>query len=140
MPGEPSETTPNGKTTLYTLLIVEDDESIGELLTQTIKSETPYAVLLATDAIQALKVVEAFKPSLYILDYHLPGIDGLELHDRLHSIQGLETVPSLMMSSHSPPRQAIRERQITFLKKPFDLADLLDSIEKLLAQDHQDAW
>jgi len=139
MPGEPSESTPNGKTALYTLLIVEDDESIGELLTQTIKSETPYAVLLVTDAVQALKAVEAFKPSLFILDYHLPGIDGLELHDRLHSINGLESVPSLMISSHSPPRQAIRERQINFLKKPFDLANLLDSIEKLLAQDHQDA-
>ena len=135
MPGEPSESTPNGKTALYTLLIVEDDESIGELLTQTIKSETPYAVLLVTDAVQALKAAEAFKPSLFILDYHLPGIDGLELHDRLHSIQGLETIPSLMMSSHSPSRQAIRERQITFLKKPFDLAALLESIEKLLAQD-----
>lgn len=139
MPGEPSESTPNGKTDLYTLLVVEDDESIGELLVQTIKSETSYAVLLVADAVHALKAVEAFKPSLFILDYHLPGIDGLELHDRLHSIHGLESIPSLMMSSHSPPRQAIRQREITFLKKPFDLADLLDSIERLLAQAHKDA-
>jgi DNA-binding NtrC family response regulator len=115
------------------ILIVEDDEAIGDLLVQVLKSETPYLALLATDAAQALERVKAVKPNLFILDYHLPGIDGLELHDRLHAIEGLEEVPTLMISSHSPGRQAMKQRQITFLKKPFELVDVLNSVEALLS-------
>ena len=134
MPGEPSETRAGGEAALHTLLIAEDDEAIGELLVQTIKTETPYAALLTTDAAQALHAVESLIPSLIILDYHLPGIDGLELHDRLHDMKGLESVPTLMMSSHSPPTQSLRQRDITFLKKPFDLTTFLNAIEKMLPQ------
>jgi DNA-binding NtrC family response regulator len=134
MPGEPSKTPDGGEAALHTLLIVEDDEAIGELLVQTIKTETPYAALLTIDAAQALHAVESLIPSLFILDYHLPGIDGLELHDRLHSTKALESVPTLMMSSHSPSPQSLRQRGITFLKKPFDLTAFLNAIEKMLPQ------
>jgi CheY-like chemotaxis protein len=67
-----------------------------------------------------------------MLDYQLPGINGLELFDRLHVMQGLEAVPALMFSANALPQKALQERHITSLMKPFDLDDLLKMVEKLL--------
>jgi DNA-binding response OmpR family regulator len=52
-----------------TILIVEDDVGIGELLKQVISAETPYVCVLAMDGFQALKEVRTLKPNLFILDY-----------------------------------------------------------------------
>ena len=68
-----------------TILIIEDDDSIGALLVEALSQETPYKALLVTDAFQALKAVNYVKPCLFITDYHLPLMDGIELYDRLHS-------------------------------------------------------
>lgn len=119
---------------LHTILVVEDDEAIGDLLLQALKSETSHAVLLVTNAAQALEAIESIKPHLFILDYHLPGIDGIELCDRLHAVNGLESVPTLMLSAQAPSRQALQQRKISFLKKPFDLVTLLKATATLLAQ------
>lgn len=132
MPEEVTEASSADGEALKVILIVEDDEAIGDLLVQVLKSEAPYTVLLAADATQALETVKSIKPNLYILDYHLPGIDGLELHDRLHAIEGLEAISTLMVSSHSPSRQTMQQRRITYLKKPFELSDILRAIESLL--------
>jgi DNA-binding response OmpR family regulator len=131
------ESSPGQEETLQSVLVVEDDEAVGDLLVQILKSETPYVVLLVTDAMQALETVKAIKPNLFILDYHLPGIDGAELHDRLHAIKGLETVPTLMMSARPPSRQVIQQRHLTFLRKPFELTAILKTIASLLSQQEQ---
>ena len=128
------EATANKVIATQTILAVDDEEALGDFLVRVIEQETPYQALSATDAVQALQVVSSIKPSLFILDYQLPGINGLELSDQLHSIEGLETVPILMVSADSPSRKAMQQRHITFLKKPFNLSDLLQAIEELLPQ------
>ncbi|HEU0000025.1 MAG TPA: response regulator [Ktedonobacteraceae bacterium] len=116
-----------------TILLVEDDEDISVFMTQILTDETPYEALRVPDATSALEVVDSIKPSLFILDYRLPGLNGLELSDRLHSIEGLETVPTMMISANYLPRNELQRRHITYLKKPFDLSHLLTAVEKLLA-------
>jgi CheY-like chemotaxis protein len=78
--------------------------------------------------------VHSITPSLVILDYHLPGIDGLDLADRLRANQGLESVPILMISANPPSRKALQQHGITFLAKPFDLTALLKAVEQLLGK------
>lgn len=116
-----------------TILLVEDDEDISFFMTQVLASETPYEAVRVPDATSALEVVDAIKPDLFILDYRLPDLNGLELSDRLHSIEGLETVPTMMISANILPRNELQQRHITYLKKPFDLSRLLATVEKLLA-------
>ncbi|HLX55968.1 MAG TPA: response regulator [Ktedonobacteraceae bacterium] len=134
MTSDKSGTTTDNEAGSQTILIVEDDEDISTVLVQVLQEETPHAVIHVTDAMQALQVIHSHKPKLLILNYQLPDLNGLELADRLRSIEGLETVPTLMVSANPPPLQEIRQRKITFLRKPFDLSKLLTTIEGLLSE------
>lgn len=115
-----------------TILVVEDDQEIGRLLVQVLANETPYQVLLAIDAIQALETVETQVPRLFILDYFLPGMNGIALYDRLHSMNSLSDVPALIMSASLPWRD-IQQRHLAYLSKPFELDELLQLIDELLS-------
>lgn len=119
-------------TTPPVLVIVEDDADIGATLLWAFQSETPYHAVLVTDAVQALEVAQSLSPSLFILDYQLPGMNGLELADRLRTVEGLKEVPTLMVSAYSPHWQAMQQRGITFLPKPFRLTDFLQAVDQLL--------
>lgn len=132
MSSEQSESMVHSETRIETILLVEDDEDIGEFIAQALKDETPYTVLHVTDGTRALDAVNSVKPSLFILDYQLPGINGIELHDRLHAIKELETIPTLIVSANVPSRKDMQQRQIAFLKKPFDLNELFKAVEGLL--------
>lgn len=117
--------------TVKTILIVEDDSGIGEFFFEAIQQETPYQALLATDGYQALKLVNDIKPSLFLLDYGLPRMTGLELYDRLHVTEELENVPALMISVHCPWDE-VRRRKITCMRKPIELDELLQTIDSLI--------
>ena len=71
---------------IKTILLVEDDVNIGEVLVQAITQETPYHAMLVPDGFEALKAVKKTMPDLLILDYHLPRMTGIELYDQLHTI------------------------------------------------------
>lgn len=117
---------------IKTMLLVEDDINIGEVFVQVISQETPHIAILASDGIEALERVKSIKPNLFILDYQLPRMNGLELYDRLHAIEGLEQVPAIMMSARLP-QQELKKRKIAGMNKPIDLDEFLQTIEKLLA-------
>ncbi len=114
------------------ILVVEDDAGIGSFLVQAITQETPYLALLVSDGLQALNAVANVKPSLFILDYQLPRMNGIELYDRLHTTKEMEHVPAIIISARLP-RKEIEERKIVGMNKPLELDDLLKTIEKLLA-------
>jgi DNA-binding response OmpR family regulator len=121
----------NEKKPLKTILLVEDDPIISELLTQMITQETPYRVYSAPDAFEALDLVKNIKPQLMILDYWLPFMQGIELYDRLHNTEGLEEVPAIMLSVNAPVRE-INQRHMMYIKKPFDMSKFLDAIHRLI--------
>ena len=116
---------------IKTILLVEDDTTIAELLVQMISQETHYQVFAVPDGPQALDLVKNIKPELLILDYWLPSTHGIELYDRLHNTEGLEEVPAIMLSVNAPVRE-INQRHMTYIKKPFDMPKLLDTIHRLI--------
>jgi DNA-binding response OmpR family regulator len=120
-----------GDTSVKTILVVEDDEDIGSFLVQAISQETAHYALLVSDGFQALKTIHELKPNLLIIDYQLPHMNGIELYDRLSAVKDLEA-PTIMMSARLPTHE-IAKRKIVAMKKPFELQELLNSIEKLLA-------
>jgi CheY-like chemotaxis protein len=131
MPDENNQRLENKTTSIKTILLVEDDSVIAELLIQMITQETHYQVFSAPDGLEALDLVREMKPQLLIRDYWLPTIHGIELYDRLHNTEGLERVPTIMLSVNAP-LQEIKQRKIMHMRKPFDMYKLLETIHKLL--------
>jgi DNA-binding NtrC family response regulator len=119
---------------VHAILLVEDDNDIGDFIIQALGDELPHQVLSVSNASHALEVVQTIKPVLFILDYQLPGIDGLELSRQLHALDGLETVPTLLISANPPPREAMHQPYLSSLAKPFDLADFLQAVKRLLPE------
>ena len=115
-----------------TILVVEDDVDIGLFLISALSEDSAYHTLLVPDGMRALDVVSEVKPSLLILDYHLLKIDGLEVYDRMHTIKELREIPSIMISANLPERE-LAKRSIIGIKKPFELDEFLELVEKLLA-------
>src|SRR5712692_8313220 len=110
------------------ILVVEDDVGIGSFLTQAISQETPHQAMLVTDGFQALNAIRSIKPSLFILDYQLPRMNGIELYDKLHATQGLEDIPAILISARLP-KQDIEKRKILGMSKPLELDEFLHTIE-----------
>lgn len=116
---------------IKTILVVDDDAAIRELLTLALEMETPHHALPATDGLQALERVKTQIPALFILDYHLPNMDGLALYDHLHSIEELKGVPALLVSANFPLGE-VEKRRVFHITKPFELEELLQMVKQLL--------
>jgi CheY-like chemotaxis protein len=122
---------------LKTILVVEDDEDLGELILEVLEREefqnkTRCHVVLAIDGREALKVMDIIKPNLFLLDYYLPRMNGLDLYDRLHAMDGLQEVPAIFISAN-PPMREIEKRKLIGMRKPFNLRELVHVVERLLA-------
>ena len=114
-----------------TILIVEDDTAFGDFLCNAIERETPHQALRVSDGLQALDLVKEVIPDLIILDYYLPNMNGIELYDQLHAINGLENVPTIMASA-GVLEHDLQGRHIVGMSKPVGLNKLLDIVEELL--------
>jgi two-component system alkaline phosphatase synthesis response regulator PhoP len=68
----------------YKILVVDDEEDILEILRYNLEKEG-YEVRLANDGIAALSIAETFNPDLIILDIMMPGMDGIEVCQKLRS-------------------------------------------------------
>ena len=116
-----------------TILLVEDDPNIGAFLMEAIAQETPYRAIVASDSNAALKLVRHFTPCLFILDYGLPGMNGIELYDRLHLNLELASIPAILITANRQvPQQQIQQRQLITFMKPLELNAFLATIATLL--------
>ena len=115
------------------VLVVEDDEDIGTFLVQAIHQETAHQAIHHATASRALEAVKSITPHLFILDYNLPDMNGLELYDQLQTFEHLKNSLTILISAYSPIVAEVRKRRILLLRKPFELTRLLNIIEKALA-------
>lgn len=86
------------------ILIVEDDPILGDLLLEALQEEEEeaYEASHVLSGEMAQSILQTDAPALVLLDYHLPGMNGLELADWLRSREKLEHIPILLMSADTP--------------------------------------
>jgi CheY-like chemotaxis protein len=125
--------------TQKSILIVEDDDAIGEFIMLALSLETSHRVVLAKDSTQALALARDNTWDLFILDYLLHEMNGITLFDRLHTIKGLEYTPALILSAANVPQKDIAQRNLYSLTKPLDLDDFLSMISTILSHHNQPA-
>ncbi len=114
------------------ILIVEDDEDVGEFLQQTIDELTPYQTIVVNDGYGALERARQIHPCLLVLDYKLPGLNGIEIYDHLQNIEETRGIPAIMMSA-SLPVEELQQRGIYQLRKPMDIGNVIRMITHALA-------
>jgi CheY-like chemotaxis protein len=110
------------------VLVVDDDPSILATVSDILQDEG-IAVTTATNGQEALRILEQVKPWVVLLDMRMPIMDGWGFA-RAARERG-EEVPILVMTAAQDARRWAAEIQANgFLSKPFDLGDLLDSVER----------
>ena len=118
---------------IKTILIVEDDKDIGEALLFALNEEPSYHVIVVATGNEAVQISRGRKINLFIIDYYLSDINGIELYDKLHAIPELQDVPVLLVSVNVEHlEQQLRVRHLMGLGKPFDLDKFLEVVAKAL--------
>lgn len=115
------------------ILIVEDDSGIRDLLGEIFQEETIHRIYLAPDGETALSMLATATPTLLLLDYNLASMNGLELVDHIRRIKGYEHTPVILMSA-SLSQGDITGQHLRYLQKPFDLERLLQMVEEVYSQ------
>ncbi|MBI5649623.1 MAG: response regulator transcription factor [Chloroflexi bacterium] len=114
-----------------TILVVEDDQPILDLITKYLGAEG-YTVHGALDGATALKHARALKPDLIVLDVMLPGIDGLEVCRRL---QQESDVYILMLTARAEEVDKVVGLSVgadDYLTKPFSPRELVARVKAIL--------
>lgn len=116
---------------MATILVVEDEYELAALLRRQLESEG-YQALVAHDGPTALMLATQSQPDLVILDWMLPGLDGLAVCRRLRE---RSIVPILMLTARTEETDRVLGLEVgadDYLTKPFSLRELLARVRAIL--------
>jgi two-component system, cell cycle response regulator DivK len=116
------------------VLMIDDVEDNRDMYAQ-IVSHAGWRAAAAADGEEGLKLAEALKPNVIVLDMGLPKMDGWEVANRLKSAPATSGIPVIALTGHVT-REA-RQRAITagvdeFIAKPCLPVDLVEAIRRHL--------
>jgi DNA-binding NtrC family response regulator len=115
------------------VLIIDDEPGLCWALEKSLREEG-YDVLKAASGSAGLELLSAQKDvSLVLLDYKMPGMDGLEVLDKI--MAQCPGLPVLFMTGHSAistAAAAIKIGAVAYVTKPFHLADLKETVRGIL--------
>ena len=120
------------------ILIVDDNEQILKILTQYVEREGwPY--LTARSGEEALSLFDAASPSMMLLDIMLPGIDGLEVCQRVRRVSN---IPILMITAKDEDADRILGLDIgadDYIVKPFSPGEVMARIRSVIRRMNEHA-
>jgi two-component system, OmpR family, phosphate regulon response regulator PhoB len=117
-----------------TILIVEDEPSLTEVLSYNLQREG-YEVVVAREGREGLRKAQTLLPSLLILDLMLPGVDGLDICRELRASPQTTTIPILMLTAKTEETDQIVGFAVgadDYVTKPFSVKVLLQRVKALL--------
>ena len=121
---------------MASILIIEDDESIAELLRFMVERDGHEAVLLADGGAARQHILTTAAPALVLLDAMLPYRDGLALLADMRASDSWKGVPVIMLTAKSLERDIVRALEAgasDYVIKPFQPHELLARVRRLIA-------
>jgi len=117
------------------VLVVDDAESMRKVLANQLRQMGVQRVLQAADGAEALKLLSAHPVTMVLSDWHMPGMDGLELLLRVRSHEKHWTLPFVMVTAEAQRERVMTAAQIglsELLVKPFTSGRLIERFERAL--------
>ena len=114
-----------------TVLIVEDDRNIADLLRLYLEKEG-YTVVIAPDGMRGVEQFRTVHPSLVLLDVMLPGLDGWGV---CRAIRAESQTPIIMLTAKSETEDKVnglKQGADAYITKPFEMKEVLARIEAVL--------
>ncbi|GGI95206.1 DNA-binding response regulator [Alicyclobacillus cellulosilyticus] len=110
------------------ILVVEDEESIAEILKFTLEREG-YTVQVAYDGMEAVEAVRRSEPQLILLDVMLPEKDGFEV---CKEVRAFSKVPIIMLTARDSEVDKVLGLELgadDYVTKPFSMRELLARVK-----------
>lgn len=117
-----------------TILIVDDEEAIREMLGYTLMKEG-YTCVEAGNVEEARARIDADRPSLILLDWMLPGMSGIDYARRLRSVPETRDIPIIMLTARGDEDDMVRGLETgadDYMTKPFSTKELLARVKVVL--------
>lgn len=118
-----------------TIMIIEDDEELNEILHYNL-TRAGYNAVQVWDGRAAVEALEKSPPDLVLLDIMLPGVDGWEVCRHMSASPRLKNVPIIIFTAKSAREDFDQARQYNlagFFTKPYATADVLRHVGKVLS-------
>jgi len=119
---------------MFTILVVEDDHAIREMLITYLVSKS-YEVIGAVDGKQALEQLQKISVDLLLLDWMLPDVDGVDLIPQIREMSVHKELPILMLTAKAEEADKIKGLDIgadDYMIKPVSLKELDARIRALI--------
>ena len=113
------------------VMIVDDDRNTVKLL-QTLLELDGFTVVVAGRGADVLPVAETAQPDLFLMDYHLADMDGVDVVRDLRKTPSFANTPIVMASGLDVGDEAKDAGVNHFMIKPFDPSDLAPLFNRLL--------
>ncbi|MFQ5619910.1 MAG: sigma-54-dependent transcriptional regulator [Rhodospirillales bacterium] len=117
------------------ILVIEDEVTLASNIKKYLERHD-YEVHIAPSGESGLQQFEAFRPDLVLLDYHLPGIDGVEVLKRIRSVE--HGIKAILITAHGNVEvavEAMKAGAYDYLSKPVVLSELKLLIDKAVGQE-----
>lgn len=119
---------------MKTILVVDDEPNLRMLVSTTLASAN-YRILEAGDGETALQLAIDQKPDLVLLDWMMPGRDGLQVATALRAHPATQQVAIVMLTAKGQERDRARTagtQLAGYLVKPFSPLELMDRVRAIL--------
>ncbi|SAK84750.1 sensor kinase/response regulator fusion protein [Caballeronia calidae] len=113
------------------ILVIEDDEDVRSMLVECLQA-FGYTVSQARDGVSGLERLRVDDPDLLMVDYAMPGMNGLQVIEKAHELR--ENLPVILATGYADVDiSAIADKRFTALRKPFQLDELSRAVRSALS-------
>jgi CheY-like chemotaxis protein len=118
------------------ILLVDDDDDIRKVAGISLVKIGKFELLTAACGEEGLHIAEAEKPDMIILDMNMPGMDGLEVLEKLRENPATASIPVMFMTAKTQARDKedyMARGACGVIEKPFDPMSISNEIRKIAA-------
>lgn len=116
----------------FTILQVEHSRASAELVKQIVALRVDLKLLTATDGTQGIDLARRLQPSLILMDFMMPQMNGIEAMTRLSDCADTSHIPVIILSSNAVAgikEKCLAAGAFAFLTKPYEIEDLFALID-----------